>query len=223
MKTKYTLIRAKRRTMVIQVKPDGTVVVRAPMKLAKREIDRFVQQKEEWIMAHREELLRQKQNKEQFFLSDGNLPLFGELLSIEYTQKKKAFYQEGIFFLHEGNEQELRAQTVELYRIIAREELIKRVAFYAPKLGVKPAGIRINGAKGRWGSCSGKNSLNFSWRLMLVPEHCVNYVVVHELCHILHHDHSRAFWQEVERFFPDWRECREQLAEAVRKPWFFSE
>ena len=223
MKTEYTLIRAKRKTMVIQVKPDGTVVVRAPMKLAKREIDRFVQQKEEWITAHREELLRQKQNKEQFFLSDGNLPLLGELLPIEYTQEKKAFYHEGTFFLREGSEQELGAQAVEIYRTIAREELIKRVAFYAPKLGVQPAGIRINGAKGRWGSCSGKNRLNFSWRLMLVPEHCVNYVVVHELCHILHHDHSRAFWQEVERFFPDWRECREQLAEAVRKPWFFSE
>ena len=84
-------------------------------------------------------------------------------------------------------------------------------------------GLRINGAKGRWGSCSGRNSLNFSWRLMLAPEHCVNYVVVHELCHILHHDHSAAFWREVERFFPGWKECRRQLAEVAGAAYFFEE
>lgn len=122
-----------------------------------------------------------------------------------------------------GGEEQLRQQAQLLYRQIAREELTRRVAFYAPKLGVQPMGLRINGAKGRWGSCSGRNSLNFSWRLMLAPEHCVNYVVVHELCHILHHDHSAAFWREVERFFPDWKECRRQLAEVAGAAYFFEE
>ena len=175
----YTLIRSKRKTAVIQIQKDGSVVVRAPQRLAKKEIDRFVQQKSEWISFH-----------------------------------------EGTFFLCKGNEEELCAQAQQLYRKIAREELSRRVAFYAQKMGVSPTAIRINGAKGRWGSCSGKNSLNFSWRLMMAPEHAVNYVVVHELCHILHHDHSREFWQEVERFFPDWKECRNILAQTSKKPYF---
>lgn len=56
---------------------------------------------------------------------------------------------------------------------------------------------------------------------MLAPEHCIDYVVVHELCHILHHDHSVAFWQEVERVVPDWRSCRQQLVQTARAPWFW--
>ena len=106
-------------------------------------------------------------------------------------------------------------------RQVARQTLQSRVEHFALKLGVQPASLRINGAKGRWGSCSGKNRLNFSWRLMLAPEHCIDYVVVHELCHILHHDHSVAFWQEVERVVPDWRSCRQQLVQTARAPWFW--
>ena len=142
------------------------------------------------------------------------------MFPVEYLDEGKAFYHKGTFFLCKGSEEELCAQAQQLYRKIAREELSRRVAFYAQKMGVSPTAIRINGAKGRWGSCSGKNSLNFSWRLMMAPEHAVNYVVVHELCHILHHDHSREFWQEVERFFPDWKECRNILAQTSQKPYF---
>ena len=126
-----------------------------------------------------------------------------------------------VVFLPEGDEQQLKSSAEQLYRQIARQTLQSRVEHFAPKLGVQPASLRINGAKGRWGSCSGKNRLNFSWRLMLAPEHCIDYVVVHELCHILHHDHSAAFWQEVERVVPDWRSCRQQLVQTARAPWFW--
>ena len=219
----YTLIRARRRTAAIQIQKDGQVVVRAPMRLPKKEIERFLQEKESWILAQQQRMRQRQQRREQFALSDGRLPLLGKFFPLEQTDDGKPCYQDGVFCLPRGGEEQLRQQAQLLYRQIAREELTRRVAFYAPKLGVQPTGLRINGAKGRWGSCSGKNSLNFSWRLMLAPEHCVNYVVVHELCHILHHDHSAAFWREVERFFPDWKECRRQLAEVAGAAYFFDE
>ena len=216
----YTLIRTKRKTVAIQVKSDGSVAVRAPQRLAKREIDRMVQQKEGWILAHQQQMQQRQQAQESFFLSDGRLPLLGGWLPIEYTDTKTPFCSQGTCFLARGEEAELWEQAERLYRSIAREQLERRVADYANRMGVHPTGLRITGAKGRWGSCSGKNSLNFSWRLILAPEHCVDYVVVHELCHILHHDHSTAFWQEVERWFPDWQQCREQLGQLARQPWF---
>lgn len=216
----YTLIRTKRRTVAIQVKSDGSVAVRAPQRLAKREIDRMVQQKEGWILAHQQQMQQRQQAKESFCLSDGRLPLLGGWLPITYTDTKTPFCSQGTCFLARGEEAQLWEQAERLYRSIAREQLERRVADYANRMGVHPTGLRITGAKGRWGSCSGKNSLNFSWRLILAPEHCVDYVVVHELCHILHHDHSTAFWQEVERWFPDWQQCREQLGQLARQPWF---
>lgn len=216
----YTLIRTKRKTVAIQVKSDGSVAVRAPQRLAKREIDRVVQQKEGWILAHQQQMQQRQQAKESFCLSDGRFPLLGGWLPITYTDTKTPFCSQGTCFLARGEEAELWEQAERLYRSIAREQLERRVADYANRMGVHPTGLRITGAKGRWGSCSGKNSLNFSWRLILAPEHCVDYVVVHELCHILHHDHSTAFWQEVENWFPDWQQCREQLGQLARQPWF---
>lgn len=79
-----------------------------------------------------------------------------------------------------------------------------------------PSAVKVGSANTRWGSCSGKNSLNFTWKLILASEAAVDYVVVHELCHILQHNHSARFWQEVGRVLPDYKE-REKLLRQLQK------
>lgn len=91
-------------------------------------------------------------------------------------------------------------------RRLAAEYIPQRVAFYAPLVGVTPTGVKITSAERRFGSCSGKNSLCFSWRLMQYAKEAIDYVVVHELCHIRHHNHSAAFWAEVARVMPDYKQ-----------------
>lgn len=88
----------------------------------------------------------------------------------------------------------------------AKEELPPRVAHWSTIMGLKPTGIKITSARTRFGSCSAKNGLCFSWYLMRYPDAAIDYVVVHELAHIRHHDHSPAFYALVERYLPDWRE-----------------
>ena len=95
----------------------------------------------------------------------------------------------------------------------AREELPGRVAHYGALMGLTPAGLTVTGARTRFGSCSGKNRICFSWRLMQYPQAAIDYVVVHELAHIRHKDHSRAFYACVEEDLPDWRERRRLLRE----------
>ena len=96
-------------------------------------------------------------------------------------------------------------QEAELRRLAA-EYIPARVAVFAPLVGVVPAGVKITSAQKRFGSCSGKNRLCFAWRLMQYPPEAIDYVVVHELCHILHHDHSAAFWSAVARVMPDYKQ-----------------
>ena len=96
-------------------------------------------------------------------------------------------------------------------RTLAREALPRREAHFAALMGVEPAGVRITSARTRFGSCSGRNSLCFSWRLMAYPPEAVDYVVVHELAHITVKNHSPAFYRVVERYLPDWRQRRELL------------
>ena len=102
------------------------------------------------------------------------------------------------------------AQT-DAWRQQAKETLPPLVAHWAQRMGVQPAGITVTAARTRFGSCSGKNRLSFSLYLMAYPEAAIKYVVVHELAHIRHHDHSPAFYREVEAYLPDWRACRALL------------
>ena len=84
--------------------------------------------------------------------------------------------------------------------------LTEKTEQYAQVMGLSPARVRINSAKTRFGSCSAKGAINYSYRLMLYPEAAWDYIVVHELCHLKHFDHSKAFWQMVEAYLPDYKE-----------------
>lgn len=96
-------------------------------------------------------------------------------------------------------------------RARAKAYLPERVAYYAPLMGVRPTGVKITSARTRYGSCSPKNSLCFSLYLMEKSPRAIDYVVVHELAHILRRDHSRAFYREVEKILPDYRERVKEL------------
>ena len=93
----------------------------------------------------------------------------------------------------------------------AKEQLPPRVAYYARQMGLFPEAVTITGAKTRFGSCSDKNRICFSWRLMQYPPRAVDYVVVHELAHIRHKNHSRAFYELVASVLPDYKQRRELL------------
>ena len=221
----YRLIRSNRKTVSLIVNREGELVVRAPKNIAKRQIDLLVDQKQDWIVLAKQKAEQNKARKSEFFVSDGILALFGQEKRVIFDAQEQPFYSytDSCFHLAPAQEEQLRRQAETVYRRLARVCIEQKVRDYAQMLQVTPTAVRINGAKTRWGSCSGKNSLNFSWRLMLAPEPCVDYVVVHELCHILHHDHSPEFWQEVERVVPDRKLRQQQLRETALKRWFFTE
>ncbi|MCR5830139.1 MAG: M48 family metallopeptidase [Lachnospiraceae bacterium] len=171
----YTLIRSSRRTIAIEVKPDATIVVRAPRRATVREIERIVAAKEGWINKHIEKM---KQRKAQLEKS-GVAPLSDE--EIRELAKKAATY------------------------------IPERVRYYAGIIGVSYGRITIRKQKTLWGSCSAKGNLNFNCLLMLKTSELIDYVVVHELCHRKHMNHSKAFWDEVGKVMPDYRERRKRL------------
>ncbi len=114
--------------------------------------------------------------------------------------------------LAERKEQkEHTSQEIALLRQRAKELLPQRVAYFAPLMGVKPASVKITSAKTRYGSCSGKNSICFSLYLMEKSPRAIDYVVIHELAHIKQHNHSPAFYKEIEKILPDYRDRIKEL------------
>ena len=109
--------------------------------------------------------------------------------------------------------QELTSQEIKLLTTRAKRVIPQRVRYYADIMGLEYGRITIRMQKSRWGSCSSKGNLNFNCLLMRTPQEIVDYVVVHELCHLKEMNHSPRFWAEVEKIFPDYKERRKWLKE----------
>lgn len=159
----FSIIRSCRKTLAIEVRAGGEVIVRAPLRLSEKTILLFVESRREWIL---KAVKKQKQIRPKSDISQSEL---AEL-------KNKA------------------------------ENILPGKAEYFSKImGLKPTAVKIGTAKTRFGSCSGKNSLNFSAYLMNYPEEAVDYVVVHELAHIKHKNHQKEFYALIAKYLPDYK------------------
>lgn len=171
----YKLVRSRRKSISLQIDDNCELVVRAPLKMPKKEIDDMVARHEGWIKKHMPAARERMENAQS---------ITPELLA-RLTER-------------------------------AMVEIPPRVEHYAKLMGVEPTGIKITSARKRFGSCSGRNSLCFSCLLMLYPPEAVDCVVVHELAHIRHHDHSAAFYAFIHKFMPNYRQ-RELLLKRPPK------
>lgn len=172
----YVIRRSRRKTLSLEITRELSVLVRSPLRLSKREIDRFVEGHAGWIS---ENLEKQRRRLE--------CGPFRQL-----TDAEKAA---------------LRRQ--------AMEYLPERVAVFSRRMGLTPTGIKITGAQKRYGSCSSKNSLCFSFRLMLCPPEAIDLVVVHELAHIRHKNHGREFYACIASVLPDYKARQKLLKYAA--------
>lgn len=98
---------------------------------------------------------------------------------------------------------------------IAKQKIMEHVDYYARRMEIDYGSISMRNQKSRWGSCSSKGNLNFNYRLAYLPEELLDYVVVHELAHRRHMDHSAAFWEEVETYYPAYKKCRQMLNDIL--------
>lgn len=219
----YRLVRSKRRTLAIHLTPSGEVEVRAPLRLSKEIIEGFLAQKQAWLAEKTAHLAALAESRAAFSrLGPAVLPLLGRDYLVREGGGRGATFDGEAFLLPKGEGFPLGAVEA-LYRRLAASTLRPLVDRWAGQMGLCPTAVRITGATTRWGSCSGKNSLNFSWRLMLAPLPAVEYVVVHELAHIREHNHSLQFWALVGEMLPDYpaqkallRKVQERLA---REGW----
>ena len=214
----YTLTRSKRKTIAIYVR-DGNVEVRSPLKTPKYEIDKFVASKEKWInsrLAASSERLAQRKN---FSLDYGDCITYrSKQYPIVAKDGQRVGFDEERFYMPPNlPPEQIKAACVQIYRMLAQRDLTQRVLGFAKRMKVQPTAVKINSANSRWGSCSTKKSLNFSWRLIMAEDSIIDYVVVHELAHITEMNHSERFWTIVDSVLPDFRERKAKLRMLQQK------
>lgn len=215
----YEVLRSARTTADIVIEPDGRVLVRAPEWADDETIARIVESKYFWIYQGLAEwrdlnatrVLREYRNGEGFpYLGRGY-----RLLLVD-AQDETLQLKNGRFCLRrdlvERGEMAAAMQAFqEFYTTRGRERIGTRVAYFAPKVGVTPSGVEVREIGHQWGSCSPSGKLAFHWKCMMAPPTIIDYIVVHELCHIHQRDHTDGFWNEVDKIMPDYRERKDWL------------
>ncbi|NLB36981.1 MAG: M48 family metallopeptidase [Clostridiales bacterium] len=215
----YKLTRTKRKTIGIYVRKDAVVEVRCPVTMSKRAIDEFVASQRKWIEEQIQAIRQRNEKKSAFSVQIGcSLRLMGEVYPLAQAQGNSIGFDGEKFYAPASlSSQKIKEGIISIYKKQARTCIEYKVNRFAQLMGVEPQCVKINSASTRWGSCSGKNSLNFSWLLIMAQEKCIDYVIVHELAHILEHNHSKEFWSIVEGIIPDRKKQEKMLRELHRE------
>lgn len=222
----YKIIRRRRKTIGIKITTEGEVIVTSPFNISEESIVSIVKKKEKWIKNKLQLLEQQASCKDRNFKSGEKLLYIGKELELEIHNLNR----DKIIFLGEHNfnnnlvrivdkkvivyvndnkhntEDIIRDLIIKFYKIEAEKLLKERTLYYSKIIGVRPNKITIKDQKTIWGSCSSKKNINYSYRLIMAPNDIIDYVVVHELCHLIHMDHSKEYWRSVELILPDYTE-----------------
>ena len=212
----YRIIRSNRKSLAVSVSRDASVTVRSPMRISDGIIEEFIERNTAWISrtvtrvrANFSESKRQYIDGELFWYLGNRYPLRVS----EESGKASLEFSAGELVLSRRFQGKANARFLSWYRREARNIIRSRVDALARENGLFYRSVKINGAKTRWGSCSGKGNLNFSFRLVMAPLSVVDYVVVHELAHLVHPNHSAHFWKTVAEMRPKFETERRWLRE----------
>ena len=204
----YDLIRSSRRSFALEINDKAMLVVRAPLRMKDDEINTHLHHYDGWIQKKIQQSSTKLQEVTPVTFTDGAKIIFmGEHYPLSITSTPKPFFNfENKLFTLDSEKKAKGFQYLERwYRVQAREVCVSMSEDLAKKMGVSFKNIKINGSKHRWGSCGSGGNINFSWKLVMAPLSVIEYVVIHELSHLSHMNHSNLFWRNIERYMPDYK------------------
>lgn len=215
----YEIVRTRRKTADIVIERDGRVFVRAPKSIPDERIEDIVEAKRYWIYKNLAEwrdlnatrVLREYRNGEGFLYLGRSYRLL-----LVGDQTEPLLLKGGRFCLRRqlvdrGGIKAAKEAFSKYYIARGLERITQRVAYFAPKVDVEHGTIAVRDTGHRWAFCSPGGKLAFHWKCMMAPPTIIDYIVVHELCHFHHLNHTQAFWNEVDKVMPNYRERKEWL------------
>lgn len=199
------IIRSNRRTYCIQINAEGELILRLPLRFTESEISIILLEKREWILKHQKQMqTRAKAVKAPLFEEGALFPFMGNFYPL------KSFPGPGNFIRFEASALQypglyparIKELLLRWYLSQANEILPKIFRSISADYSFKASVLRISDARSRWGSCNSSGSISLSWRLVMLPEKFIRCIIIHELAHLKHLDHSRSFYVECFRIDP---------------------
>ena len=212
------ITRTKRKKTISILIKDGNVEVKAPFNLKKNEIDAFILKKEKWI---KNKILLQKKIKQlpkKKFIDGEVFKFLGKdlILKININDVIRTYIKNDYICLDlknnsKNNRDKIKKELELFYRSFSEKILKEKTLIESKKMNLKVEKIKVRSYKNRWGSCSSNGDISYNWKLIMAPEKIINYVIIHELCHLIHFNHSRNYWKEVSKKLPNYRKSKEWL------------
>ncbi|WP_379135357.1 M48 family metallopeptidase [Paenibacillus sp. sgz500958] len=191
-----------RKKLSIHIDPIGLVTVKAPKGTTEEMVLSAVERHGPWILEQLHKLEEARKTPEaKEYQDEGKFLHLGQEVPLH-----ELIDTDGL------SEEELRIQLKKFYFASCKKIVGKRIGDYQAKLGVKPKSIEIVESRTKWGSCSSDKKLTFNYRLAMAPVEVIDYVIIHELCHLLHMNHDRSFWRRLGSIMPDYKAKEEYLA-----------
>lgn len=204
-----SLIRSNRKSITLTINIKGEILIKAPLYITNNQIQKFVDNQTNWIIN------KINHNKEHYteysFIRGSYIPYLGEKFVITDGIDKKEIVLDKKQLLLPINCINIEKDLIKWYRKQAKEIITNLVNYYSSIIGVDYNNICIKAQKTRWGSCSGKNNLNFNWKIILTNMDLVKYLIIHEVCHLKEMNHSSKFWILVEKYDSNFKNNRKEL------------
>lgn len=215
----YFIEYRKRKSVEIRIEPSGLVRVRAPKGSDESKVLELLESKGKWIIEHMDKYFEAKEKKPPSDYEAGDMYRVlwktHELKVVINSEVYKATAKlDGKYICVESNtdDKDVVANAIDAFYKKEAKKIIKdRVKFYQKHFKSKPKELTFKNEKSRWGSCTSERVINFNYRIIMAPINIVDYLVVHEMCHLHHMNHSKSFWTLVGSILPDYKESREWL------------
>jgi len=215
-----TVRRTSRKKSIALSVRDGAVVILSPKHVPDREIRELIAANNDWVRTKLKKHAETKRQTERAFVDGERFLYLGEEYPLQVVDGRKALAAliDGVFVVHarrsqvpERRARSIRAAFLRWYKSEAETVLAQRVEVFGPRIGRTPDRLSFRDYKSMWGKCDAEGRITFNWKLVMAPERILDYVVVHEMAHLYHLNHSPAFWQRVEAVLPDYKQRRKWL------------
>jgi predicted metal-dependent hydrolase len=208
------ILRSRRRTIAVEIHPDGQIWIRAPMRTPRAVLDQVLREKADWIQSRLTQIQQAEALNPQYAYSEGELhPFLGQQRPLRFA---KAAPEVEAIYLPETSRGHAREALAAWYRVEAARVIPDMVHRLSDHFGLHPTRVRLSSARTRWGSCSSKGTISLAWRLILAPPDIIKYVIIHELVHLKVPNHSSKFWDGVQACLPDYKTRRAWLRKNAR-------
>jgi predicted metal-dependent hydrolase len=205
---KVTIERSKRKTMMMRLVTEGELLVKVPKQITSVEIKNFIAKNNNWIQKQVKKFQKHNSDDWKPLFQDGGLFfVFGELYTLKIAARSiYPVIKHKTIHVGDTVKKSITIQVTQAYKKLAREYFQAKLIEYATITNFTYSDWKLKNNKTNWGSCSSKKNINLNWRLIMAPPEVIDYVIIHELCHLKQMNHSEKFWLLVTQFDPQWKE-----------------